>query len=82
MSPLRARLAELVSTASDGEVCVRDTAAHAVPFHHLGVTSLAQLRLIDAVEREFGVEIEIWEEGALESLQALELHLASRGVRT
>lgn len=82
MNPLRARLAELVTAASDGVVSVREADTHAVPFHHLGVTSLAQLRLIDAVEREFGVEIEVWEEAALESLEALEHHLAARGVRT
>jgi acyl carrier protein len=51
---LRRRLAELVFEACDREVPVERIAASAEPLYTLGIGSLAMLRLVDAVEDEFG----------------------------
>lgn len=55
---LRHRLAELVATATDGEVEAAEVLAGRATLPELGVTSLGYLRLIDAVEREFGIDLE------------------------
>ncbi len=57
---LRRRLADLIATASDGEVRAEDLlAAEASPLAALGVTSLTQIRLIDAIEENFGIYLEL-----------------------
>jgi len=70
---LRSQLAELISVACDGEVSAARIAQDAdFPLASLGVGSLARLRLIDAIEDEFGLFVEaddIFE--ALETLSAL-----------
>jgi len=70
---LRPRLAELISVACDGEVSAARIAQDVDgPLAALGVGSLARLRLIDAIEDEFGLFVEaddIFE--ALETLSAL-----------
>ncbi|MET8333163.1 acyl carrier protein [Streptosporangium canum] len=78
---VRERLAAMVATASDGAVTAKEALAATVPLSALGVTSLAQMRLIDAVETEFGVEIDLSGEGfdLLDDLDALERHIASSG---
>jgi acyl carrier protein len=55
---LRQRLADLVATATGGEVESAEVMAGQFTLPALGVTSVAYLRLIDAVEREFGVELD------------------------
>ncbi|MCX5214612.1 acyl carrier protein [Kitasatospora sp. NBC_00240] len=53
---LRAALAALTSEACDGELSAAELlAAAGTPFVLLGVGSLAQLRLLDAVESAYGV---------------------------
>ncbi|MFC6410005.1 acyl carrier protein [Planobispora longispora] len=71
---LRERLAALVAWASDGTVTAAEALAATVPLSALGVTSLAQMRLIDAVEREFGIEFDFsdGEVDVLNDLGALE----------
>ncbi|MDF5754039.1 acyl carrier protein [Spongiactinospora sp. TRM90649] len=59
---VRERLAELVATATDGEVTADEALTARVPLSALGVTSLAQMRLIDAIEREFGVDVDFSDE--------------------
>ncbi|MEU7984123.1 acyl carrier protein [Streptosporangium canum] len=78
---VRERLAAMVATASDGAVTAKEALAATVPLSALGVTSLAQMRLIDAVETEFGVEIDLSGEGfdLLDDLDALARHIASSG---
>ncbi|MER5422246.1 acyl carrier protein [Streptosporangium roseum] len=78
---VRERLAAMVATASDGAVTAKEALAATVPLSALGVTSLAQMRLIDAVETEFGVEIDLSGEGfdLLDDLDALERHIAASG---
>ncbi|WP_449065482.1 acyl carrier protein [Planomonospora algeriensis] len=77
----RERLAEMVASASDGAITAGEALAAEVPLTALGFTSLAQMRLIDAVESEFGIEFDLSSAGigALDDLDALERHLA--GVR-
>lgn len=74
------RLAELISAACDGEVSAdrigRDPES---PLAALGVGSLARLRLIDAIEDEYGLFVEaddVFE--ALETLSALAGWLGAR----
>ena len=56
---MKTRLAELVSESSDGSLTVAEILEATVPLAYLGVTSIAQMRLIDAIEREYGVEIDL-----------------------
>ncbi|MEZ0072291.1 acyl carrier protein [Planotetraspora sp. GP83] len=56
---LKERLAELVSESCDGQISAAEVLEASVPLSYLGVTSLAQMRLIDAVEREYDVEIDL-----------------------
>jgi acyl carrier protein len=70
---VQARLADLISVACDGEVSASRIARNAsLSLTALGIGSLARLRLIDAIEDEFGLLVEaddILE--ALDSLSAL-----------
>ncbi len=70
---LQTRLAGLISVACDGEVSADRIAREAdCPLAALGVGSLARLRLIDAIEDEFGLFVEADDIfGALETLSAL-----------
>ncbi|NUW36732.1 acyl carrier protein [Nonomuraea sp. SMC257] len=65
---LRERLAGLVAEATDGEVEAADVLAGPARLTDLGVTSLGLLRLIDAVETEFGVEVDPGEFETLDDL--------------
>ncbi|WP_181019610.1 acyl carrier protein [Nonomuraea typhae] len=77
---IKERLAELVAECSDGEISAQEALTAGVPLSALGMTSIAQLRLIDAVESEFGVEIDLTDEGValLDDLDALAGRLATR----
>ncbi|GAA3035120.1 acyl carrier protein [Streptosporangium longisporum] len=74
---VRERLAAMVASASDGAVTAGEALTTTVPLSALGFTSLAQMRLIDAVETEFGVEIDLSGDGLdlLDDLDALERHI-------
>jgi hypothetical protein len=62
-------LADLVAGVSDGQVTAAEVLAAPASFAALGVTSLAQLRLIDEVETVFDVLIDSPEDaGGLQSL--------------
>ncbi|MEV2237223.1 acyl carrier protein [Micromonospora sp. NPDC049891] len=54
----RTHLAELVSAATGGDVTAADVLA-GDSMIALGVDSLALLRLVDAIELEYGVEVEL-----------------------
>jgi acyl carrier protein len=66
---LRKQLADMLAAATDGELDPGELLGTETPLSHLGVTSLAFLRLIDAVEEEFGVEIDV--DPASDNLAAL-----------
>lgn len=55
---MRQRLAELIFEACDREVPVERIAASAEPLSTLGIGSLAMLRLVDAVEDEYGIFVD------------------------
>jgi acyl carrier protein len=65
---IRLRVAELVERCTDGTVTVADGLAAEVPLTALGLDSLGLLRLLDAVEAEFGVELDA---GALDSVSGI-----------
>jgi acyl carrier protein len=65
---LRGRLAEMVAKATDGEVEAAEVLAGQAKLADLGVTSLGYLRLIDAVESEFGVELDLASADSLDDL--------------
>ena len=56
---IRRRVAELVSSASQGAVRADDALAGESSLHDLGLDSLGLLRLVDALELEYGVEIDL-----------------------
>ncbi|GII78508.1 hypothetical protein Sru01_34900 [Sphaerisporangium rufum] len=73
---LRRRVAGLVETSSDGEITAAEVLAGDGSFTALGVTSLTMLRLIDAIEEEFGVEIDLGGDPAfLDGLDPLVRHI-------
>lgn len=78
------RLAQLVAAASDGEVTEAEALAGGVPLSALGFTSLSQLRLVDAVEREFQVAIDLSPEGlaALDDVHALAAAISASAERS
>jgi acyl carrier protein len=73
MTTVRRRLAELVSAASDDLITADEALRATVPLTALGMSSLAQMRLIDAIEAEFGVQIDLAGDGVdlLDDLDAL-----------
>ena len=56
------RLAQLISEVSDGEITVEEVLAAGHSLSALGLTSLARIRLIDAIEHTFGVEMDLSDE--------------------
>ncbi|WBB80557.1 acyl carrier protein [Micromonospora sp. WMMD882] len=77
---LRERVAELVSEATGGDVAVADLLAGG-SLVALGLDSLGLLRLVDAVELEYGVEVDLQTPGrGLDTLDDLvALLVAARG---
>ncbi|MBB5868897.1 acyl carrier protein [Allocatelliglobosispora scoriae] len=74
---LRHRLAELVAAASDGDVRVEDALASSAGLAELGLGSLGHLRLVDAVEAEFDVQLDTAGDlHALDSIDQLAAYLA------
>ncbi|MEV6931505.1 acyl carrier protein [Dactylosporangium sp. NPDC051485] len=82
MTALRERVAELTSEASDGDVTADEILVHGGSLIALGVSSLATMRLIAAVEVEFGVELDL-DTLAFDpdDFDDLVRHLAERGAR-
>lgn len=77
---IKERLAQLVAESSDGAITAGQALASTVPLSDLGLSSLSRMRLVDAVEDEYDVEIDL--DGAgwdlLDNLDALAAHLESR----
>ncbi|GAA3682243.1 hypothetical protein GCM10022224_053280 [Nonomuraea antimicrobica] len=80
---LRRWLAHALAEASDGEVSAEELLRDGGSFAALGVTSIALVRLLDAVEEELDVLIELdgedWFPSGLDALAAL---VASRTDRS
>ncbi|WEH34004.1 acyl carrier protein [Streptomyces sp. AM 4-1-1] len=78
---LRSRVAALIARVSDGELTETEILAAGGSLTALGVTSLTFLRLIDAVEEEFGVMFDL--DGPtpfMDDLDGLVNHLEEQGV--
>ncbi|GIH11040.1 hypothetical protein Rhe02_91070 [Rhizocola hellebori] len=79
---VRQRIAELVHQATDGRVSPADALMAGASLSALGVDSLGLLRLIDAVELEYDVEIDLAGHGPrLDTMDDLLAHLAQGGAR-
>lgn len=76
---LRRQLAELIATATDGDVPASVALAGDAPLSALGLTSLAILRVVDQVELRYGVELDPADADALASVDALAARLAGAG---
>jgi acyl carrier protein len=78
---LRERLAEMVAAASDGEVPADEALGDGASLRALGLSSLGYLRLIDAIESEFGVDVDLaGDPASLDTLDGIAGQLAARGV--
>ncbi|WP_049572073.1 acyl carrier protein [Nonomuraea sp. SBT364] len=77
---IRERLAALVAESSDGAISAHEALTATVPLTALGLTSIGQLRLADAIETEFGVTVDLTGDGLdlLDDLDRLAGHLAGR----
>jgi acyl carrier protein len=76
-APLRQRLAEMIAEASAGDVGAADVLAGNHTLSALGLTSLARIRLIDAIEDSFGVDLDLEADlSSFEDVDDLAAHLA------
>lgn len=72
---VRHRLADMIADASDGEVSAEQALAGDHSLAALGLTSLALIRLIDAIEDTFGVDLGA-DMPSFDRFDALASHLA------
>ncbi|GAA1972021.1 acyl carrier protein [Catenulispora subtropica] len=74
-------VAALVAEASDGQITAAGALAEPDSLALLGLTSLGQVRLIQAVERRFGIAVEPDDDlVALDTVESLARYLRERGV--
>jgi acyl carrier protein len=75
---LRQALAAMIADASDGALTAADALAGTHALTALGLTSLARIRLIDAIEDTFAIDLDLEDDlSSFEYLDALASHLAS-----
>ena len=73
-------LALLVTEASDGQISPADALAEPESLSLLGLTSLGHVRLIQAVERRYGIVVEPDDDpAALETVPALAEYVRQHG---
>lgn len=79
---LTERTARLVAVASEGVVSEAKALEGGATLTEKGLTSLAYLRLIDALETEFGVYFDLEEEDIsfLRTVEGLVAYMAEQGV--
>lgn len=74
-------LATLVVEASDGQISAAEALAEPESLGLLGLTSIGYVRLIQAVERRYGVAVEPDDDiSALDTVHALAQYLREQGV--
>jgi acyl carrier protein len=75
-------LADMIADVSDGEVDAEQVLAADHSLSALGLTSLARIRLIDAIEDAFGVDVDLGGDlSSFEYVDTLATHLADRMAR-
>ncbi|MEU9835852.1 phosphopantetheine-binding protein [Streptosporangium sp. NPDC048047] len=73
----RERMAELLSWASDGKLTVEEILSAECTLPALGVDSLTYIRLIDAIDDEYGVDVDMGGNAAhLDTVDGLVRHVA------
>lgn len=77
---IRAWLAGAVSQAGDGLLTPTDVATASCSFVAMGVSSLATVRLVDAIEMEYDVAVDFTQH-ALENLESLTDFIATERLR-
>jgi len=78
---LHRALAELVAELTEGDVTAADALAGQAPLPVLGMTSLAYVRLIDAVEERYGVTLDLDDDTSyLDTVDTLAAQLTACGV--
>ncbi|MDA0638052.1 phosphopantetheine-binding protein [Nonomuraea sp. MCN248] len=74
---LERRLADLVAAVSDGEISAEEALAGEHSLSALGLTSLAWIRLVDAIEDAFGVDVDLGGDlSAFDRVDALAAHVS------
>lgn len=82
MTTLPQQVAALVHTASDNEISAAQALVDGASLISLGLGSLGFLRLVDAVEQTYGVELDLAEGFvALDQVAWIAEHLTALGVR-
>lgn len=75
--PVKLALADMIAAASEGALSAADVLAARHTLSALGLTSLARIRLIDAIEDSFGVDLDLDEDlSSFEHVDALAARLA------
>jgi acyl carrier protein len=75
---VRQAIADMIAEASDGAVTAADALAGQHPLSALGLTSLARIRLIDAIEDTYAVDLDLESDlSSFEYVDVLAGHLAS-----
>ncbi|NUR61136.1 MAG: acyl carrier protein [Catenulispora sp.] len=81
MTPLHHRIATLVSEASDTQITPEEALAEPESLALLGLTSIGQVRLIQSLERHFGIAVEPEDDlTTLDTVEALATYLQKHGV--
>ncbi|MFG1945399.1 acyl carrier protein [Nonomuraea sp. NPDC048826] len=74
---LERKLADLVAAVSGGEISAEEALAGDHSLSALGLTSLAWIRLVDAIEDAFGVDVDLGGDlSAFERVDALAAHVS------
>lgn len=82
VSDLHRDLAVLVAEASDGQIDAAEALAEPESLGMLGLTSMGYVRLIQAVERRYGIAVEPDDDVViLDTVRALAEYLREQGIR-
>lgn len=82
LADMTTAVADLVATATDGLIDSPSARASARTFAEHGMSSLSFLRLVDALEITYGIEIDLETElDALRTVASIVDYLSAKGVR-
>jgi MbtH protein len=79
---IRTWLCDTIAATSDGQLTAAEVRSGGRTFQAMGLTSLATVRLIDAIDREFDITVDFDSDGALEGLERLTEFIAVSRVRS